>query len=121
MIIFCLLFSYACASQEDKLFEATKDGNIDLVKELVKNGVDVNCNDQNDQNPLHHACYLGHLDIARVLIDNGATNPYPAFDSFAVYVPFITYITTLVPEVLAYSTYEPLYSVTLNPLNDAFE
>ena len=72
IIVFFLLVSYACASQGDELFEAIQDGNIGLVKELVKNGADVNCIDKTGQSPLHRACYLGHLDIVRVLIANGA-------------------------------------------------
>ena len=72
VIIFCLFLSYSCTSQEDKLFEATKSVNIDEVNELVKSGADVNCSDTTGQNPLHHACYLGHLGIAKILIDNGA-------------------------------------------------
>jgi ankyrin repeat protein len=68
-----LLFSTACAAQEDDLFEAIKNGDTAGVEALVQSGVDVNCVDETGQAPLHHACYLGHLNIVGILLENGAS------------------------------------------------
>ncbi len=49
--------------------DACKNGNIELVKEILKN------NNKLDHNKgLHNACYSGHKDIAKLLIDNGAND-----------------------------------------------
>jgi ankyrin len=46
---------------------------IRLVQLLVERGADVNAPDRNHDTPLHSACYVGKLDIARELLNLGAT------------------------------------------------
>lgn len=56
-----------------QLFEASKSGNIDEVKSVIKQGVDVNSKgDQYGETVLLLASLFGRLDIVRLLIDNGA-------------------------------------------------
>jgi ankyrin repeat protein len=47
------------------------DGNIDIVKVLLENGVDVNLTNASGQTPLHVACSKGHTDVVQLLIDSG--------------------------------------------------
>ena len=48
------------------LYEACLFGHLDIVKELLNHGADVNVN--NGSTALHVACQEGHLAIARVLL-----------------------------------------------------
>jgi len=53
-------------------------------------GADVNATDQDGNRPLHSACFLGHADIAQLLLSNGAdpmgrhANGNTALDTTAV-------------------------------------
>lgn len=53
------------------LFKAASSEDWDLVKALVKSGVDVNTR-FNDSTLLHYAAGLGSMEVAELLIDNGA-------------------------------------------------
>ena len=55
-----------------KLLDATYFGNIDVVKELLEKGADVNAKDKHGWTPLHAAATAGHTEIAKLLIDKGA-------------------------------------------------
>jgi ankyrin repeat protein len=46
---------------------------IRLLQLLIERGVDVNALDKDRETPLHTACCFGKLDIARELLDRGAT------------------------------------------------
>ncbi len=50
----------------------SQDG-IRLAQLLMERGVDANKPDKDHDTPLHYACYSGKLDIARELLDHGAT------------------------------------------------
>jgi uncharacterized protein len=54
------------------LHDAAKTGDIDAVKRLLAQGIDVNGRDENQATALHWAAYSGHADIARLLIAKGA-------------------------------------------------
>jgi hypothetical protein len=56
------------------LFKAAKRGNLQRVKELIKNGANVNATDTThyDETALMNAAYGGHIDIVKELIKNGA-------------------------------------------------
>ena len=56
----------------EELFDACKVGNIDEVKRLIEQGVDVNARDSNGWTPLVFAAGSGHAEIADLLIDNNA-------------------------------------------------
>ena len=51
------------------LQQACYDGHLDIVKMLIKSGVDVNLGDAVlNMTPLHWACARGHMDIVNYLI-----------------------------------------------------
>ena len=54
------------------LMEATLYGNLDTVKELIKNKADVNAKDRYGMTPLLEAIYVNNLDIVKKLIENKA-------------------------------------------------
>ena len=56
------------------LFEAADSGDYKLALEAITNGEDVNATDRKRDGitPLMSAAHLGHDQVARVLIDNGA-------------------------------------------------
>ncbi len=49
---------------------AAANGQLDVVKWLLKHGADPNLS--NWQSPLSQACFYGHYDVARILLENGA-------------------------------------------------
>ncbi len=53
---------------------AVRDGRLELVRLLLDHHSAVNVGDENDVTPLHIAAAAGLLDIARVLLQTGATN-----------------------------------------------
>jgi ankyrin repeat protein len=63
-----------------KLMAAVQAGDVEAVRGLIAAGVDVNekspvvANGNDGQTPLLVACFLGHADIVRLLLDAGA-NP----------------------------------------------
>ena len=60
-------------SQSTKtLHQAAKAGDINQVKALLGQGVDINVKDDEGLTPLHHAIKEGHTELARFLIDQDA-------------------------------------------------
>ncbi|XP_039267948.2 ankyrin repeat and MYND domain-containing protein 2-like isoform X1 [Styela clava] len=56
-----------------ELFEAIDKGNIETVKRLItEEKVPTNIMDEHDMSPLLQASYRGHLEIAEILLQNGA-------------------------------------------------
>ncbi|KAH7278476.1 hypothetical protein KP509_38G043200 [Ceratopteris richardii] len=53
------------------LFEAS-NGNIDGIKQLIGQGVDVNVADFDDRTALHVAACEGHVEVVKLLVENGA-------------------------------------------------
>ena len=51
---------------------AARTGNVTIVKELLKLGIDVNTLDNNHQSPLHIASKNGHLGLVKELLKSGA-------------------------------------------------
>ncbi|MGC6366879.1 MAG: ankyrin repeat domain-containing protein [Candidatus Marinamargulisbacteria bacterium] len=51
---------------------AAKEGNLDNVQALIKDGADVNAKDEDKKTPLHIAAEEGNLDIVQALIKYGA-------------------------------------------------
>lgn len=62
-----------------ELYNAVKAGKIEKIKELIRNGADVNYvfrPEEYGNTPLHMAAYFAMNDIIKLLIDNGAgVNP----------------------------------------------
>jgi len=67
-----------CGGVENKLsnnaafLDASYDGDIDKVLELLKKGANIDTYDHNGATALMYACSLGHLDIVKLLIKRGA-------------------------------------------------
>ena len=61
-----------CGGPKD-IWEAAQQGNIEAVKQHLAAGADVNMKgDQRRQTPLHDAAASGHMEVAELLITNGA-------------------------------------------------
>tara|TARA_B100000674_G_C37829858_1_gene910027 strand:- start:17 stop:511 length:495 start_codon:yes stop_codon:yes gene_type:complete len=54
------------------IHEAATEGNIEVVKQHIAAGTDVNAKDKYGVSPLHNAATWGHNEIAELLIDKGA-------------------------------------------------
>jgi ankyrin repeat protein len=51
---------------------AVRNGNLDIVKILVRHGAVIDIRDRSDHTPLHNAAWNGHVEIMEFLIDEGA-------------------------------------------------
>lgn len=57
---------------ENELFEAIAKNDIEKVKNLIKNGINVNAVGHGDRTVLIDAAWKGHLEIVKYLVENGA-------------------------------------------------
>jgi len=57
------------STKEDQLFEACKKGDLAKVKELIREGVDVNAKDKDGRTALHR---VKNIEMAEILIENQA-------------------------------------------------
>lgn len=57
---------------ESNLIQATKSGDIPLVRELILRGCNLEATDSTRRTALHQACALGRLEIVRLLVEGGA-------------------------------------------------
>lgn len=60
-------------SLEDFVLEAVKAGNVAKVETLLKRGANINEKDDKGLTPLHHACWNGDVEMARVLLKHGGS------------------------------------------------
>ena len=61
-----------CTRSTGRIFGAIKNGNAELVKQLICNGIDVNTRDENNTSLLHTAVCRRQAEIVKFLLDNGA-------------------------------------------------
>ena len=54
------------------LIDACKNGHIDLVKKMLRYGVDVNVNDKYGNTPLYWASMCGYTEVVKLLLAHGA-------------------------------------------------
>jgi len=54
------------------MFEAIENGNLEKVRDLVNEGLDLNAFDEEGFTPLAIACIQGETEIVRLLLDSGA-------------------------------------------------
>ena len=54
------------------IHDASEDGNIEVVKQHLAAGTDVNAKNDSGVTPLHRAAYYGHKEIVVLLIAKGA-------------------------------------------------
>nr|XP_043624757.1 BTB/POZ domain-containing protein At2g04740 [Erigeron canadensis] len=62
------------------IFEASRAGDISRLRYLIESGINVNARDQWDSVALYYACLAGHLDAAKMLLENGAICSEHTFD-----------------------------------------
>lgn len=78
LILYLLMLGYTDDSKAifgggiGSLVKASKNGNIEKVKKLIKNDVNVNGKNRKGVTPLIEAAEYGRIDIVRVLIKSGA-------------------------------------------------
>lgn len=58
----------------EQLFDAIQNKNLERVEQLIKEHPDINlnCLDKDELTPLQHACHTGNVELAKLLIKNGA-------------------------------------------------
>jgi ankyrin repeat protein len=54
------------------LFEASAEGNLDIVKNLIENGISIDVKNNTEQTPLCVAVNIGNYSVVKYLIDKGA-------------------------------------------------
>ena len=59
-------------TKKGTLIKLSENGKTALTKELLKNGVNPSCKNNEGQTPLHVACSKGHADIVNELLNYGA-------------------------------------------------
>ena len=62
------------------IYDAIEDGNIEVVKQHLAAGTDVNSKDKDGWTPLHEAASEGHKQIVKLLVTKGCllyTSPSP--------------------------------------------
>ncbi|MFT4314280.1 MAG: ankyrin repeat domain-containing protein [Wolbachia pipientis] len=59
-------------AQQEKLFDAAKQGNLSMVRSLISQGANVDSRDHNNWTPLHCATVNGHLELVKYLLEKGA-------------------------------------------------
>ena len=62
------------------LLNAASDGNADRVAEFIRKGANINVKDRWGWAPISMAAYGGHTQVARVLLDAGASVDYTDVD-----------------------------------------
>ncbi|XVF71800.1 hypothetical protein PTKIN_Ptkin12aG0068400 [Pterospermum kingtungense] len=62
------------------IFEASRAGDVDRLRYFLEAGVNVNARDNWDSVALYYACLAGHLDAARMLLENGGICSEHTFD-----------------------------------------
>lgn len=59
-----------------QMHQAVLDGNVELLKELIENGADINVLDSTGWPPMHTAIRSGRTECAAILIKEGAGEFY---------------------------------------------
>ena len=68
-----VMVALLCPAQiSNNLHLAVRAGDIDKTRELLKAGADVNSRDNLGGTPLHSAAWNGNVELATLLLENGA-------------------------------------------------
>ena len=60
------------STDDAKLIQAVKDGDLQTVQDLLTDGVEVNAKDYDGKTALGWAAYKGHTEIVKLLLEKGA-------------------------------------------------
>jgi uncharacterized protein len=61
-----------CGNKNDSLVGSAKDGRLEDVRNLLKQGADVNARTGKGATALMWACFFGRMDVVKLLLKNGA-------------------------------------------------
>lgn len=64
-----------------KLRESVNSGNVDQVRQMLADGVNVDYVDDDSMTPLQHAAYKGNLELCEMLLAHGADVNYSAHEN----------------------------------------
>ena len=53
---------------QQQLYDACRQGNLEIARQLLKHGASINQAKDDGATPLYIACQNGHLEIARLLL-----------------------------------------------------
>lgn len=68
------------------MLDAAANGDTLTVIQLIRDGVDVNCVNDNGWSPLVMAAFNQHLDTVKLLIDNGANVNHQSVNGTTVFM-----------------------------------
>lgn len=63
-------------TMQERLFEAVVGKEIDIVRELLNSGIDINAQDEQGRTAIMIATYANDAEMVKVLIDEGADVGY---------------------------------------------
>jgi len=72
LIVLLMAFSTDGKDVNSSMWNAVKKGDADKVKVLIKQGADINAQDEDGDTPLMIASYYGQLEVVRALLNAGA-------------------------------------------------
>lgn len=72
LLILPLILGASVQAMQPDIFDAVKTGNLEVVKNLIDQGADVNQTEKGGWTPLHWAALLDYLPIAQFLLERGA-------------------------------------------------
>jgi len=64
-----------------KLRESVNSGNVDQVRQILADGVNVDYVDEDGMTPLQHTAYKGNLELCEMLLSHGSDVNYSAHDN----------------------------------------
>lgn len=74
-ILIAIILSLICAcsgnSDFDELNKAANNGNLEKVKLLIKQGVDINIKDKNGESPINSAIRMNHFEVVKYMLSSG--------------------------------------------------
>jgi uncharacterized protein len=68
--ISCLAF--AMEKEINSFIRAAQNGKVEIIKELLESGINVNCRDADSNTALHRAVCNNHYEVVKLLLHNGA-------------------------------------------------
>nr|WP_223158721.1 ankyrin repeat domain-containing protein [Wolbachia endosymbiont of Pentalonia nigronervosa] len=65
------LWKKAIQVRKEQPFQAARSGKINIIKDLLEKGADVNARDNDDKTVLHLAAENGYMDVVEYLLEKG--------------------------------------------------